>query len=38
MNFITELKENVQPDSLILGDCLEVMKYISDASIDAKTT
>lgn len=28
MNFVTELKENIQPDSLVLGDCLEVMKHI----------
>lgn len=38
MNFVTELKENIQPDSLVLGDCLEAMKHIPNASIDAIIT
>ena len=24
----------IQPDSLIMGDCLDVMRYIKDKSID----
>ena len=38
MNFVTVIKGEIQPNSVILGDCLEVMKHIPNASIDVKTT
>ena len=36
MNIIKEINENtkIEPNSLVLGNCLEVMKYIPDGSVD----
>ena len=35
MNFINgNISETIQPDSLILGDCLKIMKHITDKSVD----
>ena len=31
---VTLTNKEVMPNSLVLGDCLEVMKYISDGSVD----
>lgn len=33
-----ELKDKIEPNTLILGDCLEVMKFIPDKSVDAIIT
>lgn len=42
INYLTETDLingiKITPDSLILGDCLEVMKHIPNASIDAIIT